>query len=75
MAIFYASRTFNGTQDTSTVTIAGITTNPPTVICGEAIVTDGGEGPDLWLTAVSNTSCTINTSARFSGTVNLIVLD
>lgn len=76
MAIATATATFNGTQDSVAVAYANITTPVPTVICGDAIVTDGSPAPVISVQgAPTNTGCTVATSSRFTGTVNVLVMD
>jgi hypothetical protein len=75
MATATATATFTGAEDTVAVTYAGITSNPPKVFDG-AVVTDSGPAPIISITgAPTNTGCTVATSARFTGTVNLLILD
>lgn len=76
MAIATAKATFTGAEDSIAVTYANITTAVPTVICSDAIVTDGSPAPVISVQgAPTNTGCTVATSARFSGTVTILVLD
>jgi hypothetical protein len=66
---------FNGTQDTVVISWPATKTNPPKLIPGAPTITDGSGGVAIWLTNTSSTGATVNTSARFSGTVDIAVFD
>lgn len=76
MAIATATASFNGTQDTVAVSYANITSNPPTVIPGTPVVTDSSPTPLISIQGTpTNTGCTVATSSRFTGSVNILVMD
>jgi hypothetical protein len=75
MAVYTATALFNSTQDSVVVPIVGIATNPPKIVGGDAVLTDVGGPPIIWLTSPSNTSVTVNTSGRFNGSVTLLIMD
>jgi hypothetical protein len=65
------SAVFDGTQDSVTVTW----TDPGvafSLLYGLTIL-DAQGAVGIWATARSATGCTINTSARFTGTVDLLI--
>ncbi len=64
--------TFDSAEDSVAVTFAGVSAANPVINHG-VIVTDGGPGPLIWFTSVSSAGATVNTSARFSGSVTLTV--
>ncbi len=75
MAVYRATALFTGAEDSVGVAIVGITTNPPTILSGNPVVTDAGGVPVIWLTNASNIAVTVNTSGRFQGSVTLLIMD
>lgn len=73
MALQSATATFNGTQDNVAVTWTAMPASFG--ISGGETVTDGNGPTAIWTTARSSTGCTVNTSARFTGTVEDLVWD
>lgn len=71
MAIQAVTASFDGSQDTVTVTFSGIVTNPPTVTQG--ICVNDGQTVSADITSLTNAGCTVAPTARFNGTVELIV--
>lgn len=76
MAIASATASFTGVEDSVAVSWSGITSSPPKVYASAPIVTDAPTDiPEIDLESVTSSGCTVITSARFTGTVNLLVLD
>lgn len=72
MASSSTSVTFNGTQDTVAASWTPISSSFGSFY-GLQLTSGGFVG--IWLTAVANGSATVNTTARFSGTVYLTFFD
>lgn len=73
MALKVVTATFTGAEDSVDVTWPGISARHH--VSAGVCPSDGGGTPKVWLTNHSATGATVNTSARFSGTVKLFVTD
>jgi hypothetical protein len=73
MALKTAIATFNGSQDSVDVTWTGIGASHH-VSCA-VVPTDGSVGIETWLTNHTSGGATVNVSARFTGTVTLMIVD
>ena len=73
MATQTAQATFNGTQDFVDVTWTAM---PGNFGIAEGVTISDSEGPvQVWYTNRSATGARVNTSDRFSGTVDLVIFD
>lgn len=62
--------------DTASLTFSpALTSNPPTVVGSGLTVTDSKGSVSVFYTNLTNTGCTINASAPFSGSFTLVVKD
>lgn len=73
MAAQSVTAVFNGGQDTVAVTWSAMAGNFA-VVAG-VTVTDSNGPVVPWLTARTATGCTVNVSDRFTGTVELAIID
>lgn len=73
MAIATATATFNGTQDSASVSWS-LTAAVPATSAG-VCVSDGLGDVDVELTGVSSSGCTVLPTSRFTGTVEIIAMD
>jgi hypothetical protein len=77
MASRTVTATFNGSTDTVSVTYARTVATVPTVIAGDPIMSNPGD-PFVVVCiagAPTSTGCTVQATAAFTGSVNLLVLD
>lgn len=70
--IVVATAAFDGTQDTVVVTWSTAFVNTPTIASAGIVITDGFGAPSVDIISVTNTGCTVETSGRFTGAVELI---
>jgi len=74
MAVVNFSVTFTGSQDTVAAVWAARPGNYA-VLLSAPWITDLGGAVSLWLTGVTSSGATVNTSERFSGIVSGVVVD
>jgi hypothetical protein len=77
MAVAIATATFTGAEDSIALTWTGITSNPPKAVASAPVVTDAPTAvPEVYFSAApTNAGGTLATTARFAGTVTVIVMD
>jgi hypothetical protein len=73
MAMQNATASFDGSQDSVAVTWPTMTGNYG--INHGLAITDAAGPVSIWLTSVSSSGATVNTSARFTGAVDLAIYD
>lgn len=74
MALQTATASFTSAQDSVAVTWTAMPGNYA-VFCSSPTITDGSGGVVLWLTSVTSSGATVNTSGRFTGSVVVTVVD
>lgn len=72
MALATATATFTGVQDTVAVVWSAAFIAAPTLVTSGVVITDGSGPVYVDIISVTNTGCTVETSGRFSGAVELI---
>jgi hypothetical protein len=74
MAIQTAIATFTGAEDSVAVTWSATFASAPTVLTAGVVISDtgGAVGIDVPLASVTSTGCTVETTGRFAGAVELI---
>jgi hypothetical protein len=72
MALSTATATFNGSQDSVAVVWSTAFISAPTLVTSGVVITDGSGPVMVDIISVTNTGCTVETSARFTGAVELI---
>jgi hypothetical protein len=74
MAFSSAIATFNGTQDSVAVTWATAFASPPVLVTHGVLVSDGVGTVEVSIpsSSLTATGCTVETTARFTGAVQLI---
>ena len=72
MAIQAVTASFNGTQDSVAVTWPDLGVVPNSISVG-VCTSDGGGAVDVLISALVSSGCTVTPTARFVGTVEIIV--
>lgn len=72
MALATATATFNGSQDSVAVVWSTAFVSTPTVRQDGVVITDGLGPVAVNIISVTNLGCTVETSGRFTGAVELI---
>jgi hypothetical protein len=72
MALATATAAFNSSQDSVAVVWSTAFISAPTLVTSGVVVTDGSGPVAVDIISVTNTGCTVETSARFTGAVELI---
>lgn len=72
MALATATATFTAVQDSVVVVWSTAFISAPTLVTSGVTVTDGSGPVQVDIISVTNTGCTVETSGRFAGSVNLI---
>jgi hypothetical protein len=72
MAIATATATFTGVEDSVAVVWSTAFVGAPTIKQSGVNIADGNGPVSVDLISVTNTGCTVETSGRFTGTVDLI---
>jgi hypothetical protein len=73
MAIVVVTAAFDGTQDTVAVTWSTAFLTAPSVTAGISVA--DSQVLDVGLTSITTTGCTVEPTARFVGSVELIASD
>jgi len=72
MALATATATFTGAEDSVAVVWSTAFISTPSVRQTGVVITDGGGPVAIDIINPTNTGCTVETSGRFTGTVELI---
>jgi hypothetical protein len=72
MALATATATFTASQDSVAVVWSTAFISAPTIASMGVIITDGNGPVGIDIISVTNTGCTVETTARFTGAVELI---
>lgn len=75
MAIATATATFTGAEDSVAVSWSTPFSSTPTVRQDGVVISDGNGPVAVNIITVTTTGCTVETSGRFGGTVELIARD
>jgi hypothetical protein len=72
MALATATATFTSAEDSVAVSWSTAFVSAPTLVTAAVVVTDGFGAVAVDIISVTNTGCTVETSGRFTGAVELI---